>query len=292
MNVNALLVGTLDSLLPTADSVYKGAATEYIVFNYTELPARRRRRRRGTLPLSRASPPIRAAREEYPHIPAGNLSAARGGGLYPPDGDSGTPIKTDSITPLSAKSREALTMANLSTSGLEELIGGFDAIAEIPDEVVLEMLVAEAEVIAPAQEAEARAMLSGKYSTGETAQSISYDKKLKKTSDGRAIYVYPKGTRRHGNRRRAAEVAFVDEFGKQGQPAPPIHPNSKRESGRPGNRRGRLGCTTAFSNRKTFRRFWWPAQILGAKRPILRPDENHAGQCAPDLRLRESRNRG
>jgi hypothetical protein len=39
MNVNALLVDTLDSLLPTADSVYKGAATEYIVFNYTELPA-------------------------------------------------------------------------------------------------------------------------------------------------------------------------------------------------------------------------------------------------------------
>lgn len=31
MNVNALLVGTLDSLLPTADGVYKGAATEYIV---------------------------------------------------------------------------------------------------------------------------------------------------------------------------------------------------------------------------------------------------------------------
>lgn len=40
-------------------------------------------------------------------------------------------------------------MANLSTSGLEELVGGFDAIAELPDEVVLEMLVAEAEVIAP-----------------------------------------------------------------------------------------------------------------------------------------------
>ena len=93
-------------------------------------------------------------------------------------------------------------MANLSTSGLEELVGGFDAIAELPDEVVLEMLVAEAEVIAPAQEAEARAMLSGEYSTGETAQSISYDKKLKKTADGRAIY--------------------VDEFGKHGQPARPF----------------------------------------------------------------------
>ena len=42
-------------------------------------------------------------------------------------------------------------MANLSTSGLEELIGGFDAIAEIPDEVVLEMLVAEALFMAPGE---------------------------------------------------------------------------------------------------------------------------------------------
>jgi HK97 gp10 family phage protein len=212
MNVNALLVGTLDSLLPTADGVYKGTATEYIVFNYTELPAdfadddaahyRYLVQVHLYAPLEKNTRTYR--REHFEHYLVGDS------------------IKTDSITPLSAKSREALTMANLSTSGLEELIGGFDAIAEIPDEVVLEMLVAEAEVIAPAQEAEARAMLSGKYSTGETAQSISYDKKLKKTSDGRAIYVYPKGTRRHGNKRRAAEVAFVNEFGKQGQPARPF----------------------------------------------------------------------
>ena len=39
MNVNALLMGALNSLLPTADSVYKGEATEYIVFNYTTIPA-------------------------------------------------------------------------------------------------------------------------------------------------------------------------------------------------------------------------------------------------------------
>lgn len=39
MNVNRLLTGTLDSLLPTADGVYKGDATEYIVFNYTTVPA-------------------------------------------------------------------------------------------------------------------------------------------------------------------------------------------------------------------------------------------------------------
>ena len=68
-------------------------------------------------------------------------------------------------------------MAEINTSGLEELIGDFSAIAEIPDSVLLEMLVAEAEIIAPAQAQEARAM--GVYDTGTTAQSITYDKKLR-----------------------------------------------------------------------------------------------------------------
>ena len=113
-------------------------------------------------------------------------------------------------------------MANLSTRGLEELIGDFEAIAELPDDTILEMLTAEAEVIAAAQESEARAMLAGDYSTGETAQSIAYDKKLRNTKDGKAIYVYPKGTRKHGNKRRAGEVAFINEFGKAGQPARPF----------------------------------------------------------------------
>jgi HK97 gp10 family phage protein len=113
-------------------------------------------------------------------------------------------------------------MAQISTSGLEELLGDMGAIAEIPDATILEMLTAEAEVIAAAQEAEARSMLAGDYSTGETAQSVTYDKVLKATSDGKALYVYPKGTRKHGNRRQAAEVAFVNEFGKNGQPGRPF----------------------------------------------------------------------
>lgn len=111
-------------------------------------------------------------------------------------------------------------MAEINTSGLEELIGDFSAIAEIPDSVLLDMLVAEAEVIAPAQAQEAKAM--GVHDTGTTAQSITYDKKLKETKDGKAIYVYPKGTRRDGNSRRVAEVAFVNEFGKEGQPGRPF----------------------------------------------------------------------
>ena len=47
-------------------------------------------------------------------------------------------------------------MAEISTSGLEELLSDMEAIAEIPDAVILEMLAAEAGVIAPAQAAEAR----------------------------------------------------------------------------------------------------------------------------------------
>lgn len=113
-------------------------------------------------------------------------------------------------------------MANLSTSGLEELLGDLESIAEIPDATILEMLTAEAEVIAEAQEAEARAMLAGEYGIGKTAQSITYDKKLKVTSDGKAIHVYPKGTRSDGNRRSVSEVAFINEFGKSGQPARPF----------------------------------------------------------------------
>ena len=111
-------------------------------------------------------------------------------------------------------------MANLSTSGLEELLDDLESIAEIPDETLLEMLTAEAEVIAEAQAAEAKTM--GVFDTGKTAQSITYDKKLKVTSDGKAIYVYPKGTRSDGNRRSVSEVAFINEFGKDGQAARPF----------------------------------------------------------------------
>ena len=111
-------------------------------------------------------------------------------------------------------------MAEISTSGLEELFEDMAAIAELPDEVILEMLTAEAEVIAEAQAAEARAM--GVVDKGITAGSITFDKKLKATKDGKAIYVYPQGSRSDGSRRRVAEVAFINEFGKKGQPARPF----------------------------------------------------------------------
>lgn len=113
-------------------------------------------------------------------------------------------------------------MAELSTAGLEELVGDFTAVMELPDEVVLEMLTAEAEVVANAQRAEAGQMLQGRYAKGETAQHITYDKKLTVKGAERRLYVKITGHRKDGNRRRAAEVAFVNEFGKAGQPARPF----------------------------------------------------------------------
>jgi HK97 gp10 family phage protein len=110
-------------------------------------------------------------------------------------------------------------MAEISTSGLEELIGDLGKLAELPDDVIGEMLEAEAAVVAEAQSAEARAMLSGDMSKGITAGAITYDKKPKTTKDGKAVYVYPKGTRTDGNRRPINEVAFINEYGKEGQPA-------------------------------------------------------------------------
>ena len=96
-------------------------------------------------------------------------------------------------------------MAELSTQGLDGLIDDMTALMELPDETVLEMLTAEAEVVAAAQQSEAQSM--GVYATGKTAGSISYDKKLKVKGASRAIYVSPKGTRSDGNKRRNAEVA-------------------------------------------------------------------------------------
>ena len=122
-------------------------------------------------------------------------------------------------------------MANVSLSGLDELFNDLSAISELPDEVALSMLTAEAEVIQEAQTAEARAMLGGSYSTGKTAQSIKHSKSLKVRDGERCLYVYPMGTRKDGNTRRAAEVAYVNEYGKDNQPARPFIRTANEKAG-------------------------------------------------------------
>lgn len=109
-------------------------------------------------------------------------------------------------------------MGNISVSGLDDLIGDLDELASLPDSVTDQMLNAEADVIEAAQRAEAARMWQGPYYTGTTAASIKKGK-VKKTGLDKSITVSPQGTNKRGTRN--AEVAFVNEFGKRGQPARP-----------------------------------------------------------------------
>ena len=111
-------------------------------------------------------------------------------------------------------------MANFNTIGIDDLALSFEDIAEIPDDIILNMLIAEADIVAAAQKAEARTL--GIFETGITADSITFDRKLKIIGTKKEIYVYPRGTRNDGNSREIAEVAFINEFGKKGQPGRPF----------------------------------------------------------------------
>lgn len=114
-------------------------------------------------------------------------------------------------------------MAEFSFKGLDEFALSLKEVAELPDEVVDEMLNAGADVAAEAQrrEAERLGKLGGyrndgqriDWSAGTTARSIK--KGRVKVKDGqRVIYVTPVGSRTRGKTTtRNAEIAFLNEFG-------------------------------------------------------------------------------
>ena len=114
-------------------------------------------------------------------------------------------------------------MGRLTVNGLDALSDDFAALARLPDSVIEGILEAEADVILPAQRAEIEKQWNGpkNFSTGMSAKSIKKGK-VKKDRDGRSLSIYPKGTRKRGGRTtRNAEIAFINEYGKRGQPARP-----------------------------------------------------------------------
>ena len=109
-------------------------------------------------------------------------------------------------------------MAKLSVNGLDDLMLSLEEIAEIPDPVAEQMLNAEAQVVEEAQIA--YGMQMGVFRTGETLRSIRRGK-MKLGRDGaRAVDVTPQGKNEKGERNAA--VSFINEYGKQGQPARPF----------------------------------------------------------------------
>lgn len=109
-------------------------------------------------------------------------------------------------------------MASLDVSGIDKYTLDLLELEDLPDSVVEEMVEAGGEVIREAQSASALAMLAGPYNEGAVQQSPKLGK-VKRTQDGKAIYVTFDG-KQHGV--RLAEIAFINEYGKHGQPARPF----------------------------------------------------------------------
>ena len=117
-------------------------------------------------------------------------------------------------------------MATMETDGLAGLILSMEELRNLPDSVTDAMVNAMADVIEPAQKAKGRAYKV--HLTGVTLASIKRGKPTK-TKDGKTISVYPQGTNADGNRN--AEVAFINEFGKHGQPPRPFIRDANEENG-------------------------------------------------------------
>ncbi len=119
-------------------------------------------------------------------------------------------------------------MGRLTVDGLDTLREDLAALAALPDSVIDRILDAEADVIAKAQQEETARQWQGDYATGTTSRSIKKGK-ARKSGDGRAVTVAPQGTNARGTRN--AEVAFINEYGKRGQPARPAIRDANERKG-------------------------------------------------------------
>lgn len=109
-------------------------------------------------------------------------------------------------------------MAKLSFEGIDGLMLSLEEIADLPDDVAEAMLDAEAKIVEEASIA--AGMQLGVYRTGQTLSSIRRGR-MRKGRDGvRQMYVTPQGVNDRGERNAA--VAFVNEYGKRGQPGRPF----------------------------------------------------------------------
>ncbi len=114
--------------------------------------------------------------------------------------------------------------------GLEGLMIAMRNAGDIPAEVQKRMVAAQAEVTEKALVFTAGTMLKGEYFEGEVARSVKAGRP--RMNRGTAtVKIEFKGLI-HGN--RAAEVAFVNEYGKRKQHARPFIKKAIRESQTPG----------------------------------------------------------
>jgi len=114
-------------------------------------------------------------------------------------------------------------MAYFSVSGLDELSAAFGRIGNIPWSVSEEALNGMAEVAADKVKAQGESMGVRDPESDVHILDTIKPVKAKQDDDGGHQDITFSGNRiRNGKKVRNAEVAFINEFGKQGQPARPF----------------------------------------------------------------------
>ena len=96
----------------------------------------------------------------------------------------------------------------ISMNGFDELIIALDELSEMPDSVLDGMLEAGAKVVERVTRETGESY--GVHRTGVTLGAIGHDAP-RKTADGKAVYIYPKGSTANGpnKTKRNAEVAYI-----------------------------------------------------------------------------------
>ena len=114
-------------------------------------------------------------------------------------------------------------MATLELQGFDGLEDAFRRISEIPFDVTAEALDAMASVAADAIRSTGESMGVRDPESDVHILDRIKPRKPKKTTEGGYEMISFTGTRRRGNTTtRNAEIAFVNEYGKKGQPARPF----------------------------------------------------------------------
>ena len=114
-------------------------------------------------------------------------------------------------------------MASLELQGFDDLEDAFRRISEIPFDVTAEALDAMAAVAADAIRSTGESMGVRDPESDVHILDRIKPRKPTKTAEGGYEMISFTGTRRRGNTTtRNAEIAFVNEYGKQGQPARPF----------------------------------------------------------------------
>ena len=114
-------------------------------------------------------------------------------------------------------------MASFSVSGIDELQAAFGRIGEIPWDVTEEALNGMAAVAAVKVKEQGESMgVRDPESSVHILDTIKLLKAKQTDSGGHQDITFAGKRTRNGKQTRNAEIAFINEFGKNGQPARPF----------------------------------------------------------------------